>query len=467
MQNSGERTVSLSALGVGLLHAWLWSVLYSVIVYPFNDTSAETHLAIMVCWNATLIVSYAAMTALNSMLSELHLRRKITGAFSIIGSLGTFFVSVSPYQSLVDPLQLALAGVVLVALGMSMLNVAWTQSFSYMDYRQVQASSALFIAFGATMFLICTLIPRNLAVVAVALFPIISFALMQTKDMTSLRASQGEANARNKQMSKFPYALFVLCLFLFAVANSYLRGLTLSFVSLQYNMGAQLLFSSIIAIGFVLAFAKSQKLIYSGAVLLIAGGLGLLPFTTSGVGTAMVGLGFICFEVLAWMVIAETIKKHRGSSVRIASATWMGLSGGSLVGILAGTAVTYYGGTQTIVGVAVSLALAYGILIVFVLTFNRTFLDVFKPAPDKNQPLSLIVKKGASFAREYGLTERETEVMQILINGRNAKYIEKSLFISSNTVKSHIKNIYRKAEVNSKEELLDKVLEMEASGIDD
>jgi DNA-binding NarL/FixJ family response regulator len=52
------------------------------------------------------------------------------------------------------------------------------------------------------------------------------------------------------------------------------------------------------------------------------------------------------------------------------------------------------------------------------------------------------------------LTAREQEVVQWVEQGLSAKLIAAKLFISIDTVRNHIRAIYRKLEVNSKGELL-------------
>lgn len=55
----------------------------------------------------------------------------------------------------------------------------------------------------------------------------------------------------------------------------------------------------------------------------------------------------------------------------------------------------------------------------------------------------------------YKLSNRESDVLPLLAKGRNAKYIEKELFISESTVKTHIYHIYGKMSVGSQQELID------------
>lgn len=58
-------------------------------------------------------------------------------------------------------------------------------------------------------------------------------------------------------------------------------------------------------------------------------------------------------------------------------------------------------------------------------------------------------------AREFGLTEREAEVMVLLAKGRTRARIQEELYLSSGTVATHARHIYQKVGVHSKQELLD------------
>ncbi|MDZ7767223.1 MAG: response regulator transcription factor [Melioribacteraceae bacterium] len=56
------------------------------------------------------------------------------------------------------------------------------------------------------------------------------------------------------------------------------------------------------------------------------------------------------------------------------------------------------------------------------------------------------------------LTKRESEVLTELCNGSSYKMIADKLFISEETVRKHLKNIYRKLEVHSKSEAVAKAI---------
>jgi DNA-binding NarL/FixJ family response regulator len=57
---------------------------------------------------------------------------------------------------------------------------------------------------------------------------------------------------------------------------------------------------------------------------------------------------------------------------------------------------------------------------------------------------------------DYNLSEREKNVLQLLVNGYSYKMIAAEMFIAIDTVRSHIKKIYEKLQVNSKSEAVAK-----------
>ena len=56
------------------------------------------------------------------------------------------------------------------------------------------------------------------------------------------------------------------------------------------------------------------------------------------------------------------------------------------------------------------------------------------------------------------LSDRETQILKFLCDGNNYRVIAKQLFLSTHTVKTHIKNIYKKLHVNSRAEAVKKAI---------
>ena len=58
----------------------------------------------------------------------------------------------------------------------------------------------------------------------------------------------------------------------------------------------------------------------------------------------------------------------------------------------------------------------------------------------------------------YGLTVREVEVLEILVEGKTKKEIADKLFVSFHTVNTHLKNIYVKLHVNTRGSVISKAI---------
>ena len=67
-------------------------------------------------------------------------------------------------------------------------------------------------------------------------------------------------------------------------------------------------------------------------------------------------------------------------------------------------------------------------------------------------------QNGLSKSNSFNLTEREKEVLSCLVRGMSYKLIADACFISVDTVRGHIRNIYEKLHVHSKSEAVAKAI---------
>lgn len=124
---------------------------------------------------------------------------------------------------------------------------------------------------------------------------------------------------------------------------------------------------------------------------------------------------------------------------------------------------------------AISVAV-YLLLLIGILIFPKVLEDVKNRRRDKEtlaalysfngNALSDDVEKSNFFeadvehrctlmSRHLALSEREGEVMSYLLKGRSLRSIATEMFLSYNTVKTHVSHIYRKANVHTRDELID------------
>ena len=72
----------------------------------------------------------------------------------------------------------------------------------------------------------------------------------------------------------------------------------------------------------------------------------------------------------------------------------------------------------------------------------------------------------SQFVAQYDLTEKEQNVLLKLIHGRNVKEAAAELFVSENTVKTHLKSLFRKTESKSQADIIRLALTHESQVLD-
>ena len=84
---------------------------------------------------------------------------------------------------------------------------------------------------------------------------------------------------------------------------------------------------------------------------------------------------------------------------------------------------------------------------------NAVEIAIYK---EKNKALNLqkqIEFKIKDLTEKYNLTSREIDLINLLLNGDDTKTVSDKLFISTNTVKYHSKNLFEKLNVKTRAEL--------------
>ncbi|MDE8703272.1 helix-turn-helix transcriptional regulator [Adlercreutzia equolifaciens] len=110
------------------------------------------------------------------------------------------------------------------------------------------------------------------------------------------------------------------------------------------------------------------------------------------------------------------------------------------------------------IGVLALVALLVGVMPhVYALTGTKKDSDESRTA-GTDSPLSpeeSAERALDAFAERYRLSPREREIVGLLSRGRDVPYIEQELVLSKSTVKTHIRHIYEKCGVSSRQDLLD------------
>jgi len=101
------------------------------------------------------------------------------------------------------------------------------------------------------------------------------------------------------------------------------------------------------------------------------------------------------------------------------------------------------------------------LLICLIITTNRYVQHLFNIVDDTHNDEEHLVHGQTellgSLGQQYGITARELDVCNLLLQGYSASKIASKLFVSESTVRFHLKNVYHKMGIHSKQDLIDLV----------
>lgn len=163
-------------------------------------------------------------------------------------------------------------------------------------------------------------------------------------------------------------------------------------------------------------------------------------------------------EVLLFLFVL-TIAKNYGAPVTLGLGMVCGFSqAGVLLGNLLGRACAISGMQATNPFLSpdqLSMALICILAIAMLFVPQKDLAGQVPRLSEADSADQSLARACLEMQRRYGLSDREAEVAALLAKGRSRPYIRERLFISTNTVATHIKHIYQKLDVHSKEELMD------------
>lgn len=183
----------------------------------------------------------------------------------------------------------------------------------------------------------------------------------------------------------------------------------------------------------------------------------LISLDLGSIGLNVLGVaretGFVLFLASAWIALARGGRQHNVSASFSAAVL---LAGCGTTGLLGLYGPQFLGGLLNYMGAI--LFTLYLVVVVVVSTVSQHAPGPTAAPSSPNAPApdlgSLVEQRCEQVAREHGLTPREGEIVLYLGRGHSYAYIANALTVSENTVRTHVRNIYRKLGVTSREELL-------------
>lgn len=172
------------------------------------------------------------------------------------------------------------------------------------------------------------------------------------------------------------------------------------------------------------------------------------------INTLMLGAFGVC-DLFWWSILGSYLDYHDNAAQVLGMGLSMNVLGVLVGGIIGNKVISiespYFAASVT------AVTIIFAVLIILpALNFQLTrhlksheFLVKFTDMTKGEQDKSMVGLK-----TDKQLTEKEFEVVNLLLRGYTYKVIAGSLFVSENTIKYHVKNIYQKLNINSKMELI-------------
>lgn len=466
--------------GSACLWAWLGALFMGSFFVPFGQTGVMAEYA---AWGVSLCGAPFCVLCLSrsDLMRRTLARRANLVAAAVVGVLGSAFLMLSAGTDSWLPLAF---GSLLGGLYLADAIMIWGSVYCREGARTA-------VAYAAGGFA-CALVPDVLFSLLLAPYSAFAFSLLPALSMLLLSLVGGEWRAYAPARKAVPesggktlvgnsfvriaHGLFglsastIASLMLVTIGGGYMNH-AFAFsdaFGMKGGMAIQIARGAVAAALVVLAMLRPRRIAaaYRVGLLAIVAGFLLMPFLfgtsvylTSGI---LIMAGYVAFDILIWVAVAQAA--YIGSSDAFRSVCVMRLAINGVfysVGGLLGMALSQLdmpGAFEC----ADAILMGYLMTVAIVLLLgNRDLWDLLDARP--HSPVlagSAAALEGCldGLARNWGLTSREREVFTHLAVGRTQPWIAERLGISDNTVNSHVRHIYAKSHVNSRQELLDLVV---------
>lgn len=186
-------------------------------------------------------------------------------------------------------------------------------------------------------------------------------------------------------------------------------------------------------------------------------GCGLLVLGVFG-PTPVAGIvqlaGFVYLDLVLWGLGSYLIKNCDQPATWVASCCTAALMAGRALGVVIGSVALQMIVNSEQVTIFFCCAAFLVLLAALLLSSDsnlRTGWGFVRPGAPGEGADSF--RACQVIAQDFGLTQRELEIMHSIIEGKSRKDIAEDLFITSNTIKTHLHNLYGKLDVHSEGDL--------------
>lgn len=439
--------ISIRYLGMGLLIAWVYCTWFAG-----NDETISQTLS------ASVIFSAAGLLALTLRADK---RTPIKPAFILAAGI-TVSITTAAF-SFFDQEWLCIAAAALGGAASSILCVAWGEMFCQIDQETAEscipASLMAFFCAGATVIML----PTALGEIFSASMPFISCIMLllgRNRQPESFRFPEPEHPFREMLL---PLSKLALCSMACSIATGFIMA-SFSPTDLPADPNGQIPFylaGGLAAMAVtIVAIAHTSRmnfsLLYEWAIPMIVFSLAfrIIGSPACNTASAVIACTAAVYAEVLFYAIFSRITSQRFCLPSEAFGLFRAfVQVGFLIGGAIGVQIAANQADPT--HVCLALICACVVMLPLFLHLQKKF-ETPRTAGSCNggdvaQPHDAITQ----IIDEFKLSARESEVLGYLGRGRSVPYMREAMTLSKSTIETHIKHIYAKTGVHSKQELLD------------
>ena len=481
-----EQWPYLRFLGLGAWWAWIWLCYNSIEITRMFPADQQTSYVLQMYLFSTLGIAgsmFTAAFAWKRMTGLIDKRPFVIGfgafaglstillGFSVVMGAGVFFVLAA----------------VFTGIGTSMLCLKVGRLYGSVSLGDSLTAGALSLLLAALLYFVGVGIPHAWRLFYLAALPVASGLLLSIGSVDPFpSAVSGTGEGRGKGPVQRLYRKLVAASALVALTAGIGKGIssTLMDNALFAREGTVTVFCigmAAVLIAWMVNrgdVVKGARQAYSALMVL---GVAMMLGTCFGFDIAYLSVGKEALWLMFSCFMAYLAFRYDLSPVRVFGIGQGAYFLASTAGWALGAAIAPFyddGGVRMGVGVA----LAFLVIIVLVYVFPENDLKRIMAwsvdgdggagrskrdgAPQAAEPQTRVgAASGPSVSGpqnteraadpQFGLSARELEILDLFAQGRSANWIADHLVISKNTVRSHLRAIYTKLDVHTRQELLD------------
>lgn len=452
-----KRDSLLAVVGLGSLLSTL--LIYSAAVLPFLRHDGFSSIVgdfVIACLGATVIVALVAIVfALGRKLVPFSILIALGGAAYLSSAAILSFFSFSGGNDFAFILPTA----IIAALGDVALCLVWGRIFARFNMRQALLHVSVASIISAAICEVTILLSPEYAIVLFFICATLAVVLpVVIKESTSHNEKSALPDARKliETLSSFLGVITgpIIGLLFFAFIMGVMRA---SFAESYHSYLISLLIVSAILLGY--AFQRKKKLVMRGlhqtfiplsAIILLT----IISITASlGQGSDLtmffIYLVYTFAAIITLATLCAIAHAAEFSSDLVFAAAVLLFALLSVAGQLTSELLATFG-TNVVISVITTLY-AFVMVLSGYLKRHRVHNDEDEVTAPTAENLS---QRCERLSETHHLTTREREILVYLAQGHTGAYISEVLFISPNTARTHIHNIYRKLDITSREDIL-------------